>query len=218
MWTKLTRILGVVVALSALSWACTAPATDLQEGRNYRRLQSPQPVETGGKMEEIEFFSYGCPHCAHFEPVLGPWVKKLPADVQFRRVPALFQPGWSELARVYYTLDTMGKAEELSTAVFKAIHSDNIQLKQDQVFFDWAAKQGLDRQKVADIYNSFAVNSKLSRAKSQAQAYRIEGVPSMAIDGKYFVDGALAGSYPAWLEIADALIVKERQERSGKKS
>jgi thiol:disulfide interchange protein DsbA len=210
--------LAIVVSLAALCWAINGLAVDLKEGTNFKRLPNAQPVETGDKIEIIEFFSYACPHCAHFEPILAPWVKKLPSDVQFRRVPALFQPGWSELARVYYTLDIMGEAEKLSLAVFDAIHKDNVKLQQDTVFFDWAAKKGLDRQKVADIYNSFAVNSKLSRAKSQAQSYRIEGVPAMAIDGKYFVDGATAGNYPAWMEIADGLIARSRQERGAKKS
>jgi thiol:disulfide interchange protein DsbA len=216
MWSTFSKVLASLVVLSALLASSPSLAVDPVEGKNYRKLENPQPVETGNKIEVIEFFSYACPHCASFEPRLGPWIKTLPADVQFRRIPALFQPGWTELARVYYTLETMGESEKLSQAVFKAIHSDGVNLKSDKVFFDWAAKQGLDRQKVADIYNSFAVNSKLNRAKSQAQAYRIEGVPGMTIDGKYFVDGSLAGNYDNWFQIADGLIAKSRQERTKK--
>src|SRR5437762_10594410 len=171
MWTKCNKFLGATTMLVALCWTVSSAAVDLREGTNYKRLQNPQPVETGDKVEVIEFFSYGCPHCAHFEPILNPWVKKLPADVQFRRVPAMFQPGWTDLARGYYTLDIMGQGEKLSPAVFDAVHKETVNLKQDTVFFDWAAKHGLERQKVADIYSSFAVNSKLSRAKSQAQSY-----------------------------------------------
>lgn len=217
MLTKLGKILGIIATLALLGWAFSASAVVLEEGKNFKRLQNPQPTETGGKIEVIEFFSYQCPHCAHFEPVIEPWIKKLPSDVQFHRVPALFQPGWTELAKAYYTLDAMGVAEKLSATVFKAIHEENVQLRNDKTFFDWAAKQGLDRQKVTDIYNSFAVNSRVNRAKSQAQAYRLDGVPSMAIDGKYFITGEMAGSYPTWLEIADALIAKARQERGGQK-
>jgi protein dithiol oxidoreductase (disulfide-forming) len=216
MWTKLSTVWSSLIAVAALCCATAVFGIDLQEGVNYKRLPTPQPVESGNKIEVIEFFSFACPHCSHFEPVLESWVKKLPNDVQFRRVPALFQSGWVELAKVYYTLDTLGQGEKLADSVFHAIHEEKLQLMQDTVFFDWAAKKGLDRQKVADIYSSFTVSSKVQRARSQAQAYRLEGVPAMAIDGKYFIEGTLAGSYESWVQIADGLIAKARQERLAK--
>jgi thiol:disulfide interchange protein DsbA len=216
MWTKLNIVCSSLIAVVAFCGATAVSGVTLQEGVNYKRLPASQPVETGNKIEVIEFFSFACPHCAHFEPTVESWAKKLPSDVQFRRVPALFQPGWLELAKAYYTLDTLGQGEKLAGAVFHAIHEEKLNLAQDSVFFDWAAKHGLDRQKVADVYSSFTVNSKVQRARSQAQAYRLEGVPAMAIDGKYFIEGALVGSYENWVQVADALIAKARQEHSAK--
>src|ERR1700746_590607 len=156
-----------------------AGAADLVDGKDYVRLKNAQPVETGKKIEVIEFFSYGCPHCNDFETLLDAGVSKLPPDVQFRRVPVMFQQRWEALARIYYTLDAMGDESRLSPEVFKAIHVNNVPLYQDKAFFDWAASKGLDRNKVADTYNSFAVSSKFNRAKSLAAAYNIQSVPTI---------------------------------------
>ena len=214
MQTRLVRLVGTMLVLCAVFHATLVRASDVQERKHYVRLAQSQPVESGSKIEVIEFFSYACPHCAHFEPLLGPWLKKVPADVQFRRIPALFKPGWPELARAYYTLETLCASERLSNSVFDAIHKNNVPLKDESLFFDWAAKQGLDKQKVAELYHSFGVNSRVARAKSQAQSYRIEGVPGVVIDGKFLVDIGNIGSYATALDVADTLIVKARQERS----
>ena len=126
----------------------SAGAAEVTEGKDYARLKNPQPVETGKKIEVIEFFSYGCPHCSDLEPILHAWVEKLPSDVQFRRVPVVFQQRWEVLAKIYYTLDAMGAEMRLSPEVFKAIHANGQALYQDKIFFDWAASQGLDRAKM----------------------------------------------------------------------
>src|SRR5256885_10052335 len=159
--------------LGAFAWfaVTAAGAADLVEGKDYVRLKNPQPVETGKKIEVIEFFSYGCPHCSDLEPILDAWVAKLPPDVQFRRVPVMFQQRWEALARIYYTLDAMGDEARLSPEVFKAIHAANLPLYQDKAFFDWAAAHGLDRTKVVEVYGSFAVTSRFNRAKAGGQAY-----------------------------------------------
>src|SRR5215204_2858537 len=133
--------------LAALAFATSAFAQDLQEGKQYTRLKNPVPVESGKKIEVIEFFSYGCPHCADFEHVLQPWLKKLPDDVQFRRVPVMFQEKWIALAKAYYTLDALGEESRLSGEVFTALHGKGMNLASDKVFFDWAATKGLDRKK-----------------------------------------------------------------------
>ena len=155
------------------------------EGKNYVRLKNPQTVETGKNIEVIEFFSYGCPHCGELEPVLQGWVKTKPADVQFRRIPVMFQPKWESLARVYYTLEALGEEARLSPEVFSAIHSKGVSLWNEKEFFDWAASKGLDRKKVEDLYSSFAIVGKVNRAKQMAQAYNIQSVPTMIVDGKY---------------------------------
>ena len=147
--------------LAAMAWFAfgAAGAAEPVEGKDYVRLKNPQPTETGKKIEVIEFFSYGCPHCNDLEPILDAWIARLPPDVQFRRVPVMFQDRWRGLAKIYYTLDALGDEARLSPEVFKAIHSAGLPLYQDKAFFDWAAAHGLDRAKVQDVYNSFAVNS-----------------------------------------------------------
>src|SRR5262250_1713610 len=118
----------MVHLLPLLAWLAlgAAGAAEPLEGRDYVRLKNPQPVETGKKIEVIEFFSYGCPHCADLEPYLDAWLAKLPADVQFRRIPVMFQQRWEPLAKVYYTLDALGAETKLSPEVFKAIHTSGI--------------------------------------------------------------------------------------------
>ena len=200
--------------LPLLAWLAlgAAGAAEPVEGKDYVRLKNAQPVETGKKIEVIEFFSYGCPHCNDLEPILDAWLAKLPPDVQFRRVPVMFQQRWEGLARVYYTLDAMGDETRLSPEVFKAIHTAGLPLYQDKAFFDWAAGHGLDRTKVAEVYGSFAVNSKFNRAKALAQAYNIQSVPTVVIDGKFVTSSDRVGTHAALPPVLDALIVKARAE------
>ncbi len=195
--------------------ACFAGSANAQlvEGKNYARLKVPVPVETGKKIEVIEFFSYGCPHCAELEQYLAPWRAKLPADVEFRRVPVFFQPAWVNLGKVYYTLDALGEESKLSPAVFAAIHGSNVQLANDKTFFDWAAGKGLDRKKVEDMYNSFTVNGKLSRAKQLAQTYSVQSVPTVVVDGKFVTASDKVGTHANLPAAIDELIAKARAER-----
>ena len=202
--------------LGALAWfaVTAAGAADLVEGKEYVRLRNPQPVETGKKIEVIEFFSYGCPHCSDLEPILQAWMQKLPPDVQFRRVPVMFQQRWEALAKIYYTLDAMGDETRLSPEVFKAVHVNGVPLYQDKAFFDWAASHGLDRTRVAEVYGSFAVSSKFNRAKALAQAYNIQSVPTIIVDGKYLTASDRVGTHSAMPPVLDALIAKARAERA----
>jgi thiol:disulfide interchange protein DsbA len=202
--------------LGALAWfaVTAAGAADLVEGKEYVRLRNPQPVETGKKIEVIEFFSYGCPHCSDLEPILQAWMQKLPPDVQFRRVPVMFQQRWEALAKIYYTLDAMGDETRLSPEVFKAVHVNGVPLYQDKAFFDWAASHGLDRTRVAEVYGSFAVSSKFNRAKALAQAYNIQSVPTIVVDGKYLTASDRVGTHAAMPPVLDALVAKARAERA----
>ena len=202
---------AILVALSLPAMAQTAAP---QEGREYVRLKNAIPVETGNKIEVIEFFSYGCPHCGEFEPLLHEWVKKLPPDVQFRRVPVSFQPKWVPLAKEYYTLEALGEDSRLSPEVFVAIHSKGVKLEDEKTFFDWAASHGLDRKKVEEMYNSFSMSGKMNRALQQAKAFNAQQVPLIVIDGKYVVStNENVRSHAAMLPVMDALIVKARAER-----
>jgi thiol:disulfide interchange protein DsbA len=204
------QFLGVLACLAATA----AWPADLVEGKDYSRLKNPQAVETGKKIEVIEFFSYGCPHCNDLEPVLQKWMKTLPPDVQFRRVPVIFQQRWEGLARIYYPLDALCVEERLSPEVFKAVHVSGMSMYEDKTFFDWAANHGLDRARVAEIYNSFAVNSKYNRAKALAQAYNIQSVPTIIVDGKFVTASDRVGTHEQLPPVLDALIVKARAERA----
>ena len=199
---------------AALALAFTHPAVaQLTEGKEYSRLKIAQPVESGKKIEVIEFFSYGCPHCSDLEPYLDKWLATLPPDVQFRRVPVMFQERWQGLAKIYYTLDAMGEETRLSPEVFKAIHANNLPLYQEKAFVDWAASKGLDRAKVEQVYNSFAVNSKFNRAKALAQTYNIQSVPTVIVDGKFVTASDRVGTHSALPGAINELIAKARAER-----
>jgi thiol:disulfide interchange protein DsbA len=182
------------------------------EGRQYSRI-APQPVETGKKIEVIEFFSYGCPHCAEFEPFMMDWIKAQPADVAFRRVPVMFQPRWVELAKVFYTLEAMGEDAKLSPEVFSAIHAKGLALWEPAKFYDWAATKGLDRKKVEDIYNSFSMTGRINRAKQLAQAYNVQEVPLLFVDGKFVTSPGKAGTHAATPAVLTELVAKARAER-----
>ena len=215
-------ILGVALGTAAAAFAGTAaaqpaaaqPAAALVEGTNYARLKPPVPVESGKKIEVIEFFSYGCPHCAELEPFLDTWLAKLPPDVQFRRVPVFFQDRWVNLGKVYYTLEALGEEQKLSPAVFAAVHGgSNTALWNDKTFFDWAASKGLDRKKVEDVYNSFAISGKMNRAKQQAQTFNIQSVPTVVIDGKFITASDRVGTHAQLPAAIDELVAKARAER-----
>ena len=203
--------LAFAAALALAPIASAQPA----EGREYVRLKSPVPVETGKKIEVIEFFSYGCPHCADLEPHLQAWLKRLPADVQVRRVPVAFQPSWENLAKVYYTLELMGEdVNKLSPDVFAAIHGGNrTNLANDTRFFEWAASKGLDRKKVEDTYKSFGMAGKIGRAKQLAQTYNIQSVPTLIVDGKFLISSSSAGGHDNVPTVVDAAIATARAER-----
>ena len=203
------QVVGILAAL-ALSGAVAA---ELVEGKEYSRLKIPHAVDTGKKIEVIEFFSYGCPHCNDLEPYLQAWAKTLPPDVQFRRVPVMFQDRWKLLAKDYFTLEAMGEDLRLSPEVFKAVHVNGVPLYQDKAFFDWAASKGLDRAKVVETYNSFGIDSKMKRAMVLAQEYNVQAVPTMVVDGKFITLSDRVGGHAAMPAALDALIAKARAER-----
>jgi thiol:disulfide interchange protein DsbA len=207
------RFLGrILLALLAFALFATGASAQLVEGKNYVRLPNPQPVETGNKIEVIEFFSYGCPHCAALEPFLDKWLDKLPNDVAFRRIPVMFHQDWVQLAKVYYTLDAMGQTK-LSPDVFKAIHQQNVNLSNKDKFFDWAASKGLDRKKVEGVFSSFGIDGKVKRAMQLAQQYRIEAVPTVIVDGKFMTSSDRVGTHANLPAAIDELVAKARSER-----
>lgn len=210
--SALRFIVRSTIALCAIALFAASANAELVEGKNYARIQNPQPVETGKKIEVLEFFSYGCPHCAALEPYLDKWLAKIPADVAFRRVPVMFQQRWVPLAKIYYTLDALGKAD-LSPDVFKAIHEQNVPLWDQKAFLDWAASKGLDRKKVEEVYTSFGIDGKVKRAMQLAQEYNIQAVPTVIVDGKFVTSSDRVGTHANLPAAIDELVAKARAER-----
>jgi thiol:disulfide interchange protein DsbA len=202
-----------VLVLIAAFLASGSALAQLTEGKNYARIANPQPVETGKKIEVIEFFSYGCPHCAELEPHLDAWLAKLPPDVAFRRVPVMFQQRWTPLAKIYYTLDALGTETKLSPDVFKAIHGQGVALWDADKFYDWAATKGIDRNKAKEVYTSFAVDGKMKRAMQLAQQYNIQSVPTVIVDGKFVTSSDRVGTHAQLPAAIDELVNKARAER-----
>jgi thiol:disulfide interchange protein DsbA len=186
-----------------------APVAD----RDYRAVSPAQPTDTGAKIEVIEFFWYACPHCNAFEPTLNAWVKKRPADVAFRRVPAQFAPIWVQHAKLFYALDAIGEEERLHKKVFDAIHVERQGLDSDQAQIDWVAKNGVDKAKFSDAMKSFGVTGKLKRAAQVVGNYGIDGVPALAINGKYITAPSMARGEDKALAVADYLINAERSKK-----
>ncbi|MEW6512405.1 MAG: thiol:disulfide interchange protein DsbA/DsbL [Pseudomonadota bacterium] len=207
------KLLKTALAAAAICAFALQPvvAADLVEGRQYSRLQMPQPTEANGKVEVIEFFWFGCSHCGKLEPMLKSWVKQLPSDVTFKKVPAILGDSWAPGARLYYTLEAMNLLDKLGDATFDAMLNQRINLGNENILLDWVAKKGVDRKAFADTYKSFAVETKVRKAAEMTQEYGFSGVPALVVGGKYS-PGPELSSYGQMLEVTDFLIAKNRAE------
>lgn len=202
---------AAAAALGAVTTAAKAQAGAPVEGRDFVRLNTPVDVPGGGKIDVIEFFSYGCPHCYTFEPMLEQWVKRLPPDVAFRRIPASFNPTFEAYAKLYYALEVTGLAEALHKRVFAAIHVQRLRLDKEAEIGAFVSGNGGDAAKVADAMKSFGVATKLRQAKQAFEAYKIDGVPALGIHGRWFTSGSLVGGNDKALAVADQLIQRARK-------
>lgn len=187
-------------------------------GAEFDQTVQVIPTDNPAKIEVTELFWYGCPHCHILEPQLNAWVKKLPQDVYFKRVPGLPRPDWAPMAKAYYTMETLGVLDKLHTKLFEAIHTKRALRPDDErATIDWITKEsGLDRKKVAETFNSFSNNTKLTRAAQFFRASGATGVPSLVIDGKYITSSTMAGGNMQALQVADYLIAKVRAEKKAK--
>ena len=183
------------------------------EGTHYVRLGQPLPVTVpAGQVEVIEFFWYGCPHCNAFEPLLEAWVKKLPDYVAFRRVPVQFrEEPFGPHQRIYYALGAWGRVEGMHRKVFYAIHNDRQKLDKPADVAAFMSKNGLDGAKVVEVMGSFAVQTKARQAKQLAEAYKIDGVPAIGIQGRFYTSGSMAGGQDKMLAVAEFLIGASRK-------
>ena len=194
-------------------------AADPQSGTEFDRTAQTIPTDTPNKIEVIELFWYGCIHCYQMDPILAAWVKNLPADVVFNRIPGLPRADWAPMAKAYYAMEDLKLTEKLHTPLFDAIHKQKVLNPTDEAAtIDWITKQsGLDRKKVDEAFKSFSMNNKLNRAAQFFRASGATGVPGIIIDGQYITSSTMAGSNEQALKVADYLIANVRAAKAGKK-
>jgi len=207
------REFAMGMALATLSVKSIHAATSMEAGTDYQVLQTPIPVAVPGKIEVIEFFGYWCPHCNAFEPKLESWVKTLPKDVVFRRIPVAWQDAHIPYQKLYFALEAMGAKDDVHAKVFKAIHEQHLRLDGEANFAAFAAAIGVDKTKLAAAMNAFSVDSKIRTASQVAKSYQIEGVPSLAVNGMYVTSPEMAKGEGQALNVMNALIQKARSQR-----
>jgi len=204
------RILAITLAAFL-----ALPGLALAQGKfAYTELKPPQPTESAaGKVEVLEFFWYGCPHCYTLEPSIETWTKKLPADVQFRRVPAVFNERWGHDAAIFYTFEALGVLNKLHRPLFDAIHRDRLRTEDQQALTQWLQKNGVDSNRFYDTLKSFGVQTKVRRAAQLSVAYRIDGTPAMAVQGRYSVSAEQGRSHQGMIETVDYLVDLARKQK-----
>ncbi len=204
--------LGLAASAGALQSAYAQAAPGFQEGKDYITLDKRAPTDNaGGKIEVVEFFWYNCPHCNAFEPQLEAWIKRTAKDVVVRRAPVAFRDDFVPQQRLYYSLEAMGKVEELHTKVFYAIHVEKQNLNTQANIGAWLEKQGVDKAKFDALYSSFSVSSKSQKAAQLQNAFQVDGVPALGIAGRFYTSGSLAQTMERALAVADYLIAEVRK-------
>lgn len=210
---KLIRTFLFSLSLACASVVHASPAAPVS-GKDFTVLKAPQPLGVpAGKIEVIEFFWYGCPHCNEFDPLLETWIKKQGPDVVFKRVPVAFRDDFIPHSKLYYALDALGRANELTPVVFNEIHVKKDYLLTPEAQADFLAKQGVDKKKFLDAYNSFSTQSALKRDQEMLKGYQIEGVPTLAVQGKYETGPAATNSLPGTLQVLDYLVAQVRAKK-----
>ena len=214
---------GLALLMSAGFTSAQQPAT---LGRDFTMINPAQSTDSGKKIEVVEFFWYGCIHCYHLEAPMKAWLKRKPADVEFRYVPAIFDPAsWGPMARAFYALDALGVGGKYHDEIFTAIHKDGFKsmVADPRVMADWFATKGIEKQKFVDAYNSFAVNGRVKRSEDMTRSFDVPGTPALAVDGKFMTgpsmtmgpDGSV--NYERFFQVVDQLIARARKERAGQK-
>jgi thiol:disulfide interchange protein DsbA len=205
------------VAASTLGLSSTgalAQGKPPEEGTDYIGIGKPAPTEApAGKIEVVEFFWYSCPHCNAFEPRWESWVKAAPKDLHIRRVPVAFRDDFVPQQRLFYVLEAMNRVDDLHRKVFYAIHNERQALNTQDSIANWVEKQGVDKAKFVELYNSFSVSSKARRGTQLQETFKVQGVPSLGIGGRFYTDGQLARSMDRALQVSEYLIGEIRKGR-----
>lgn len=184
-------------------------AENYSEGKSYTKLSEAIATQTGDKIEILEFFWYGCPHCSSFEPTLKKWKKDKPANVTFTRVPAPLNPRWMVHTKMFYALQIMGEGEKHHEAIFAAMHVKKQKLSSKSAIADFLATRGVNKETFLATLDSFAVEMRAKQAMQLGQQYKVNGVPLLTVNGKYTVSGSQAGSYAGMVKVTNHLIKQE---------
>ncbi len=203
------RFLQMSAMMLGLALLAAAPVR-AENPKGYVDLATPQPTEDPTKIEIVELFWYGCPHCNQLEPLLDVWVSTQPEDVQFVRMPAVLNPRWELLGRAYYTAELLGVLDKIHKPLFHAIHAEKKHFDSEAQVARFFVDQGVDETKFKEAFNSFGVSAKVNRARQMTMKYAISGVPALIINGKYRSSASEAGSHQAMLKVVDQLIEQER--------
>jgi thiol:disulfide interchange protein DsbA len=201
--------LSAVFFIFLLVWPLAASAVNYKEKIHYELVQPPQPTTTKDKVEVVEMFWYGCPHCNALEPYVERWLKRKPANAEFIRIPAVFRPQWELHARAFYTAEILGVLDKTHSAMFEAIHSRKMRLSTEAELANFFAQHGVSKDDFKRVFHSFAVEAKVRRAKDLSHRYGIDGVPSIIVNGKYRTGAQLAGGNANIFKVVNFLINKE---------
>jgi thiol:disulfide interchange protein DsbA len=208
---------ALLALLAAACFAVPAQAQEVRARQNIEyRLISPQAVETGERIEVIDFFWYGCPYCNELQPVMEEWSKRKPADVVLRRVPAILRDSWAPHARIYYTLELLGEIDRLHQRVYHGYHVEELHMSRPDVMEQWAARNGIDRRKWLDAYYSPEVDARVARAQQLTKRYEVQGTPSVVVDGRFLTSSSMTPSVRGVMPVVDDLIRLARQQRGAK--
>jgi thiol:disulfide interchange protein DsbA len=201
-------LVGLLMGLPAFQ------ALAFDEGIEYAKVSQPQPTETEGKVEVLEFFWYGCPHCWHLEPLLKKWKETMPANAQLRRSPAILGPTWEPLARAYFAAELLGKAEELHEPLFEAVQVKKQRLTDADSITKFVATLGLDPEAFKEAYGSFFVDMQVRKTMELTRIFGIDGVPAIVVNGKYRTSASQAGGNDQLMGVVTQLIEQESQMAS----
>lgn len=204
-----------LLAMTAALLLCvqTAHAKDYVAGTHYEVLPTPVVTRDKNKIEVVEIFWYGCSHCFSFEPMLVSWKNKLPDDVDFHQMPAMWNNAMKLHAKVFYTANALNILDKIHQPFFNALNVERQRMSSEGSIEQFFANYGVDSKTFKSTFNSFGVNSQVKLAESRAASYRMQGTPELVVNGKYRIAGALAGSQAEMLKVAEFLIAKERAER-----
>lgn len=204
------KLSGIKTLLAlALLLPSLLQAKEYKEGVEYTRLATPIATQTGDKIEVLEFFWYGCPHCFQFEPKIHAWVKNKPANVEFVRMPAPLNPQWGVHTKMFYALEAMGKGDQYHSDIFNAIHVNKQKLFTQETIADFLAQKGVDKTKFEETVKSFAVEMRGRKAAQLGNQYHLSGVPTLTVNGKYVINMKEAGGFDGALAVLDYLVSKE---------